>query len=89
MKAIWKFKLAITDSQDVMMPLDAEIISAQNQPGVGLCLWAICDTSKPTVRRRIDIFGTGNAIEFEFPNRFIGTVQEYGGALVWHVFERI
>ena len=43
------------------------------------------------VDRKIEVFGTGKPVS-ELPmagRNFLGTVQTAGGALVWHVFEKI
>jgi hypothetical protein len=87
---VWKYPLRITDTQPVNMPEGAQILSVQFQ-GEALCLWALVDTHKPQTQRIIRIIGTGNPI-VEYgtaPVIFIGTVQQFGGQLVWHVFERI
>lgn len=39
-ETIWKFPLEIADSQSVVMPSGARILSAQMQ-GSTLCLWAV------------------------------------------------
>lgn len=86
-KTIWKYQLNITDTQNVMMPEGAEILTAQIQNGCGLCLWALVNPEAPKQRREIEILGTGNPA----PNanrRYISTVQMQGGNLVWHIFER-
>lgn len=42
---IWKFKLAITDIQEIKIPEGAELLSVAKQNG-NLCLWAMVDPSK-------------------------------------------
>ena len=37
MKTIWKFPLVITDQQEIMMPKDAEIISAHSRATSSAC----------------------------------------------------
>jgi hypothetical protein len=87
MKAIWKFEIEIKDSQQVAMPLLAEVLCAQFQHG-GLCLWAVVETDNSIQPRTIEIFGTGHRMP-EIERRYIGSVQMAGGQLVWHVFEPI
>lgn len=84
---IWKYPLEITDIQIVEMPSNAQILSAQMQ-GDALCLWVLVNMTDAIERRSIEIIGTGNPMA-EYPRQFISTVQMHGGALVWHVFERL
>ena len=83
---IWKYELAITDTQEVMMPQGALILSVANQNGK-LCLWAMVVPANPDSRRIIEIIGTGNPFEVDtgIDRKFIGTAII--GSLVWHVFE--
>lgn len=64
-RTIWKYPLAITDTQNVMMPEGAEILSAQMQ-GDTLCLWALVNPDAPKLSslmkcwgRRMRILGSG------------------------------
>jgi len=89
-KTIWKFQLSITNTQNVLMPEGAQILTAQIQNGCDLCLWALVDSTAPKQRREIEIIGTGNFVTDE-SRRYISTVQGKGlenQSLVWHVFER-
>ena len=86
--AIYKYKLAVTDLQELPLPEGAEILTAQMQYD-NLCLWAAVDTNVgKMVNRQIEIIGTGHPIEAA-QRDYIGTVQIHGGALVLHVFERM
>lgn len=85
MHTIWKFPLAITDRQNVMMPAGAEILSAQMQDD-RLCLWALVNPEAPKQPREIEVLGTGQPIT-KADRRYISTTQMLGGRLVWHVFE--
>ncbi len=85
-RTIWKYHLEITDTQNVMMPEGAEILSAQMQ-GDSLCLWALVNPDAPKQRREIEVLGTGNPAP-DAKRRYISTTQMHGGALVWHIFER-
>ena len=86
-KSVWKFPIAIEDQQDVRMPSGAEILSVQFQRDQ-LCLWALADPIEMLHLRRIYIYGTGRPVP-RGDIRFIGTAQQMGGALVWHIFEEI
>ena len=91
MKMIWKYTLKVTDSQGLVMPEGAELLSVGNQRG-NLCLWALVPVGKGAGGeecRWVEIHGTGNPIQTEtgLERRFIGTaiIEPF----VWHVFERI
>lgn len=81
---VYKYQLGVGDLQSVEMPRDAQILTVQVQRGT-VCLWALVDPDAALVTRRIRIAGTGHVIEGA--HTYIGTVQQMGGALVWHVFE--
>ncbi len=88
MRAIWKFPLDITETQDVRMPRGAKILSVQMQRGK-LVLWAVVDPDKAIQERTFHVFGTGH----DFPDwlsveQHVGTVQDMNGALIWHVFQQ-
>lgn len=88
---VGKYTLEVTDEQELMLPFGAEILSVQFQKDHNqrdkLRLWALIDdTSTHFQHRKIRIVGTGNPID-EHPGKFIGTVQEAGGQLIWHIFD--
>lgn len=87
-RAIWKCKLDITDQQQIRLPADAQILCVQMQRGQP-CLWAMVNTDESEfAARHIRIIGTGNPIDKQMTNEiYIGTFQQFAGALVWHVFE--
>jgi hypothetical protein len=86
MKTIYKYELAIDDTQELMLPEGAEILTVQMQDGYPR-LWALVDPHAPKKRRYIDIYGTGHPVGDKH-GQYLGTFQEHGGQLVWHVFER-
>lgn len=86
-KQIWKFNLTVAINFKIEMPKGAEIISVQNQGGNGV-MWAICDTQAEKEIRTFAIFGTGHNMPAD-GLKYVGTYLEQGGALVWHLFERI
>lgn len=84
--SVWKFPLAITDTQTVMMPEGAKLLAAQMQ-GEQLCLWALVNpNSHRHQARTIEILGTGNQAP-DVARSYISTAQQFGGKLVWHIFE--
>lgn len=84
---IWKFELAVTDQQTLMMPEGAKLLSVQMQ-GDACCLWALCDEEMAPEPRHIAIYGTGNPLPDQ-PGKYIATFQMHGGALVFHAFEAV
>lgn len=86
MKTIHKFPIRIDDAQDVMLPFGAHILTAAYQ-GDTLCLWAMVESDNTPETRRVLIYGTGHQIR-DTGLRYIDTVQQAGGKLIWHVFEK-
>lgn len=85
---IYKYPIRIADVQEVLLPLNAEILTAQMQSGT-LCLWAKVEEGNTSMEERtIEVFGTGHPMSNN-ARRYIGTAQMHGGSLIWHVFERI
>jgi len=87
MKAIWKYKIEIDDTQTLSIPADYEILTIQHQFS-DLCMWVLVD---PEIKKKavmIDIYGTGHTIS-DLKHKYINTFQVNGGALVFHAFERI
>lgn len=87
-KSIWKFQIETTDTQSIQMPIGSEILCVQTQNGKP-CIWAMVDPEKQKEFRNLEIFGTGHTINDKIDRIYIGTYQLNGGALVFHVFERI
>lgn len=81
---VLKFDLELRYTQKIKMPLHSDILAVQYQRGK-LRLWAACPES-PMTERKIAIVGTGNVMP-DGELVFVGTVQQHGGDLVWHVFE--
>lgn len=86
-ESIWKFPIQIVNTQSVIMPYGSKILCVQTQ-GEQACLWAQVKVADTMSDRTIDIFGTGHDIADLFTRTYIGTIQQFGGRLVWHVFER-
>jgi hypothetical protein len=84
---IYKYQLKVTDSQELELPKGARILTVQTQQEV-VCLWALVDSNAIERQRHVIHFiGTGNSHIPSSKLRYIGTVQQLGGSLVWHVFE--
>jgi hypothetical protein len=86
-KTIYKYPIKITDMQNVIIPLNAEILSLQAQDDVP-CIWALVDPKEKETRAvNLETFGTGHTIHCDMgtDRKFIATYQTKG--LVFHVFE--
>ena len=94
MKTIYKYKLEVTDVQRIFLPTGAEILTVQiqykNQYHTPY-IWALVDTERNEGERVLEMFGTGNPIQecMGVDRKYIGTFQLQGGALVFHLFERL
>lgn len=85
-------KMSAQGTIEVLMPADAQVLSAHNQFGK-LIIWAKVPSDEPAaVYRRLLVVGTGQQIdsnETEMPNgaEFVGTVLFNQGSTVLHVFD--
>ena len=52
-----------------------------------ICLWALVDETHPLVTRSFSVYGTGQELSSS-PGKYIATVQEGNGILIWHIFEQ-
>ena len=88
MKTIWKFPIAITDDQFIEMPKTASILTCQMQFGCPV-VWALVETDSEMTKRNLVVLGTGNPCPDDVEElAYVSTIQQHGGSLVWHVFER-
>lgn len=81
MITIWKYPLAVTDNQEISLPVGANLLTIQLQNGRP-CLWALVNTGAAQKRVRIQIRGTGHPADDV--GRYIATFQL--GPLVFHCF---
>ena len=96
-KSIWKFPMEVNDKVTISMPKGAEILTIQTQqigkftPDETPCIWALVDTENGKEERYFEIFGTGHPIpnDMGVERKYINTFQLKGGALVFHLFERL
>lgn len=87
MQAVWKYPLQQVGQQEIIMPAGAEVLAVQMQ-GNTLTLWAkvsIPEPHDPPLYQKVHILGTGHEKE-KIKGRYIGTVQQMSGDLIWHVF---
>ncbi len=50
-------------------------------------MWALVDSEEPTLLRQFKCRGTGHDCSDLRADKFVGTFQLAGGALVFHLFE--
>lgn len=86
MKTIWKFPFKISDVVRFMAPEHSEVLSIQMQNGVS-CIWMLVCPGNRLIEKKFRIVGTGHPID-GFLGKFVGTIQEANGLLVWHIFEQ-
>lgn len=87
MRTVYKYPLSLDREQTLKIPAGSNIISAQFQTGT-LCVWAEVETVYPFEMRTVWIIGTGHELPpVQRAPRYISTVQQLGGALVWHIYE--
>jgi hypothetical protein len=89
-KTIWKYELEMNQRTAIEIPHSAEILCVQTQFN-NPCIWALVDTDNYKEERVFEIFGTGFSIKGDMgvDRKYIGTFQLEGGALVYHLFERL
>lgn len=85
---IFKYEVPLLDKFELEMPVDSEILSFQSQNG-NIMLWVLVDPGCLSETRRFKLLSTGSDIDMDVDetNKFIGTVQQLNGNLVWHLFE--
>lgn len=88
MKAIHKYVLPMLEESFVDMPSVNTVISAEMQDG-WICVWAIVDTNLPMVKKRFNLYKTGQEIKEPIENlKYIGIAKIHVGMdLGMHIFE--
>lgn len=79
---IYKYPLALRDTQTVRMPQGATLLDVLMQGG-GPVLYALVSKNTEIEDRRIAIYGTGHDIPR--PGEYVATVSD--GKFVWHIFD--
>ena len=86
MKTVWKYELALTDLQHLILPENAEILKFDTQYNIPV-IWVLVDTEATDVEERVFRFcGTGHPIA-KGTYQYIDTIIMADGGLVWHLFE--
>jgi len=86
-RTIWKAVLQPADVQQIEVPFGAELLCAREQ-FEQICVWFRCDPTAEKELRSIAIVGTGHDAPGN-EGRYLGTASLQGGALMFHVFERV
>lgn len=90
---IYKYTLEITDTQEILLPINAEILSVKEQND-NIVIYVFVEEDMITNVQfdtwRFQIRGTGHySANFKRENyRFLDTVKLRNGALMFHVFCR-
>jgi hypothetical protein len=85
---IWKYGFDIVDKFLLDLPIGARVLTAQIQNDVP-CLWVLVNPNTAKEPRTFYVIGTGHELPVDIALTYISTFQQYGGALVWHLFEAI
>lgn len=91
MHTIYKYPLTPKLEQVIQIHSDHDILTLQTQSDPVTetdvpTIWAEVETDSPLIDVTIHIVGTGWAIPSD-ATRYIGTFQQQGGALIWHVYK--
>lgn len=85
MTAVWKFPLAVEDTQTIDIPKGAYLLHVAAQSDVP-CLWALVNPEAATEQRTFTTVGTGHPVALN--DAYVGSYQLDEGAFVGHLFER-
>ena len=86
-KTIWKYPIEIQDVQEIEIPSPAIPLAFQIQDREPI-LWCLIDRDMGLVKKKFRLAGTGHLIKNSLEElKYIGTVQIWGGRLVYHLFE--
>jgi len=82
---VYKYPLHIGPGS-IDMPVGAVPLSVQMQ-GNDPCLWAWVDERADIESRDYIVLGTGHLAPDDVDaSQYVGTFQQAGGALIWHLF---
>ncbi len=91
MKVIYKYKIPISSEEGVFIPAGSRFLSLQCQDDQPVVYWITDPAEKRMCKWYFKTIGTGwefNEEELEGWT-FIGTVQQLGGQLMWHIWTRM
>jgi len=91
-KSIWKYVIELKEWPNPIfdIPKGGIVLTAQLQHEK-ICIWVEVDPNADHEERMFEIFGTGHPIREDMgvERKYISTVQDNFGKLIWHVYERI
>jgi len=82
MDTIYKYPIAITDKQSILVPSQAKFLHVGLDPSEIPCLWYQVNPDNPKENITIYVVGTGGVIPLGA--RHLGTLVQ--GSFVWHIF---
>lgn len=85
MNTIFKYTLNIRDEQVIEMPSTLSFLSVQMQYH-NPQLWCVVNPNSERIRYKIYCHGTGHAMPSDRNFKYLGTVQQDEGTLIWHFF---
>lgn len=86
MNVIYKYPLAITAEQTLLLPIGAKVLSVQMQGSVPT-VWTLQDASNTATTTEVLVAMVATGQEFDIDNwNYVDTLQD--GSYVWHVFMR-
>ena len=86
MKTIHKYRLSGQNINEIIMPLNSQILTLQMQNEVPH-IWVIVDPKELPSIRMIRTFMTGRNIPGYYNGMYVGTYQLYEEKIVKHVFD--
>ena len=85
---VWKYTIGtrvVTDTLvDITIPKGAQILHTQSQREIP-CIWALVNPDAELETRYFYTAATGE--EIPDSHKYIGTVTQYNGEYMWHIFE--
>lgn len=86
MKVVYKYRVPNSNNRfAITLPVGAEVLTVQKQ-GLDINMWVLQTTELAKLEERnFRVVGTGHP--FDENLKYVGTVQELDGILVWHYFE--
>jgi len=85
MLKVFKYPIKIEDNIEISLPEEAQILTVGEQNGI-ICVWALVNPEKPSIKRNFRLAGTGHPIDTD-KLFYHGTAQILN--LVFHLFEII
>lgn len=86
MRTIYKYEIPVADDFTLHLPARAKVLTVDNQFGEPH-IWCEVETLAGTEPRLFSIIGTGHEIPSGEGFQYVGTFQQAGGKLVWHLYE--